>query len=60
MYRLRVCVFASEEMQQSNKRLFERIVEVNDNIKVDYPCLVNALTLLYGENCIINFSIHRL
>lgn len=60
MYRLRVCVFASEEMQQSNKRLFERIVEVNDNLKIDYPCLVNALTLLYGENCIINFSIHRL
>lgn len=60
MYRLRVCVFASEEMQKSNKRLFERIVEVNDNIKVDYPCLVNALTLLYGEHCIINFSIHRL
>lgn len=60
MYRLRVCVFASEEMQQSNKRLFERVVEVNDNLKIDYPCLVNALTLLYGENCIINFSIHRL
>lgn len=60
MYRLRVCVFASEEMQQSNKRLFERIVEVNDNLKIDYPCIVNALTLLYGENCIINFSIHRL
>lgn len=60
MYRLRVCVFASEEMQLSNKRLFERIVEVNDNLKIDYPCLVNALTLLYGENCIINFSIHRL
>lgn len=60
MYRLRVCVFASEEMQQSNKRLFERIVEVNDNLKIDYPCIINALTLLYGENCIINFSIHRL
>lgn len=60
MYRLRVCVFASEEMQRSNKRLFERVVEVNDNLKVDYPCLVNALTLLYGENSIINFSIYRL
>lgn len=60
MYRLRVCVFASKEMQQSNKRLFERIVDVNDNLKIDYPCIINALTLLYGENCIINFSIHRL
>lgn len=60
MYRLRVCVFASERMQQSNKRLFERIVDVNDNLKIDYPCIINALTLLYGENCIINFSIHRL
>lgn len=55
MYRFRVCVFASEEMQQSSKRLFERIVEVNDNLKIDYVCIINALTLLYGENCIINF-----
>lgn len=60
MYRLRVSVYASEKMRLSNKRLFERVVEVNDNLKVDYPCLVNALTLLYGENCIINFSIYRL
>lgn len=55
MYRLRVCVFASEKMQRSNKRLFERVVEVNDNLKIDYVCIINALTLLYGENCIINF-----
>lgn len=60
MYRLRVSVLASDEMQQSGRRLFERVVEINDNIKVDYPCLVNALTLLYGEHCIISFSIHRL
>ena len=60
MYRVRVSVFASEKMQQINKRLFERVVEVNDYLKVDYPCLVNALTLLYGENCIINFSIYKL
>ena len=60
MYRLRVCVFASEEMQQSNKRLFERVVEVDNNLKIDYACLVNALTILYGENSIINFSIYRL
>lgn len=60
MYRLRVCVFASEKMQQINKRLFERVVEVDDNLKLDYAVLVNALTLLYGEKCIINFSIYRL
>ena len=60
MYSLRVCVFASEEMQRSNKRLFERIVYVNDNLAIDYHCIVSALTLLYGENCIINFSIHKL
>ena len=60
MYRVRVSVFASEKMQQINKRLFERVVEVDDNLKVDYPCIVSALTLLYGVNCIINFSIYRL
>lgn len=55
MYRFRVCVFAYEEMQRSNKRLFERVVEINDNLKKDYVCIINTLTLLYGENCIINF-----
>ena len=60
MYRLRVSVFASGKMQHSNKRLFERVVEVNDNLKIDYPCIVAVLTILYGENCIINFSIYKL
>lgn len=55
MYRFRVCVFASKKMQQTNKRLFERVVEVNDNLKIDYVCIIYAITLLYGENCIINF-----
>lgn len=60
MYRFRVCVFASEKMQQKNKCLFERVVVVSDNLKIDYPCLVNALTILYGDHCVINFSIYKL
>lgn len=32
MYRLIVCVFASEEMQQSNNRLFERVERPNPSL----------------------------
>lgn len=60
MYRVRVWIYASKELIQSNKRLFERVVDVDDNITIDYHCLIKALILLFGENCIINFSINKL
>ena len=60
MNRIRVWIYASKEMIQSNKRLFERIVDVDDNLTIDFHCIIKALSLLYGETSIINFSIHKL
>lgn len=60
MNRIRVWIYASKEMIQNNKRLFERVVDVDDNLTVDFHCIIKALYLLFGENCIINFSINKL
>lgn len=58
--RIQVQVFRDERALQDNKRLMERVVEVDDNINVDYSCVIRALTFLYGRDVIINFNIKTL
>lgn len=58
--RIQVQVFRDEKAVQDNKRLLERIVEVDDNINVDYTCIIRALTFLYGRDVLINFNIKTL
>lgn len=58
--RIQVQVFRDERAAQDNKRLLERIVEVDDNINVDYSCIIRTLSFLYGRDVIINFNIKTL
>lgn len=58
--RIQVQVFRDDRALQDNKRLLERIVEVDDNLHVDYDCLIRALSFLYGRDAIINFNIKTL
>lgn len=58
--RIQVQVFRDERALQDNKRLMERVVEVDDNINVDYSCVIRALTFLYGRDVVINFNIKTL
>ena len=58
--RIQVQVFRDEKALQDSKRLLERLVEVDDNINVDYSCVIRALTFLYGRDVIINFNIKTL
>lgn len=58
--RIQVQVFRDERAAQDNKRLLERIVEVDDNINVDYSCIIRVLSFLYGRDVIINFNIKTL
>lgn len=58
--RIQVQVFRDERAVQDNKRLLERIVEVDDNINVDYSCIIRALSFLYGRDAVINFNIKTL
>lgn len=58
MCRLQVQVFANETAQTANKRLFERIIEINDACEIPYSTLSKSLQFLYGSKIIINFNLY--
>ena len=58
--RIQVQVFRDERALQDNKRLLERMIEVDDYLNVDYNCVIRALTFLYGRDAVINFNIKTL
>lgn len=58
--KIQVQVFRDERAALDKKWLLERIVEVDDNIDVDYSCIIRALSFLYGRDVIIYFNIKTL
>lgn len=57
MCQLQVQVFSNEVALENNKRLFERIVQVNDSCSIPYETITKAMAFLYGLDVIINFKI---
>lgn len=60
MCRLQVQVFLNQNTFEKGIRVFERIVDVNDSIDVDYSSLVRSLKFLYGKEIVINFNLSSL
>lgn len=56
MCQVQVQVFSNEVALANNKRLFERIVSVNDSCSIPFETLIKALAFLFGNNVIINFK----
>lgn len=50
-------VFSGVSALQENNRLFERIVEVHDDISVPYESLISDLKFLFGSSAVITFNI---
>lgn len=42
---------------KSSKPVYERIIEVDDSLRFDYSCIVRSMKLLYGLECIIQFTV---
>lgn len=57
MCEVQIKVFMNEETANQNKRLFERIVTMNDAFSVPYEMIIKAMRFLYGGQCIISFLI---
>ena len=57
MNQLQIQVFMNELAQANGKRLFERIVNVDDSIRVDYDNLIRTFRFLYGNNILITFNL---
>lgn len=54
---LRIKVFSSVNAMNDNNRLFERLVELHDDLLVPYSSLVNDMKFLFGSSCIVSFDI---
>ncbi len=57
MIQLQIQVYANYDAKILGKKLFERIVELNDACSVDYNTLLRALFFLYGNSCVISFNV---
>ena len=54
---VQVKVFSGVNALDNNNRLFERVIDVHDDIFVPYQSLVDNLKFLFGSSCIVTFNI---
>lgn len=54
---LQIKVFSGVSSMQENNRLFERIIDVHDDISVPYSSLIQDLKFLFGSSCIVSFNV---
>lgn len=57
MCNLQIQVFMNEQTFTNNKRLFERIIPVNDACSIPFEIIAKTMQFLFGQNIIINFKI---
>lgn len=58
MFLLVVKIFAAPEPMRSNRPLYERHIQVNDSVEIDYGGLMKTFRFLYGLKVIIVFECH--
>ena len=54
---LQIKVFSGVSSMQENNRLFERIIDVHDDLVIPYESLVKDLKFLFGSSCIVSFNV---
>lgn len=57
MTEVQVQVFLTHECMSAGKRVFERIVSLNDSVAVDFSGVVRVLRFLFGQKAIVSFNI---
>lgn len=57
MCQLQIQVYANETAIASNKRLFERIVTVNDSCSIPYETIAKAVAFLYGLDVVLIYKL---
>lgn len=54
---LQIQVFLSHECKNAGKKIFERVVSINDSVAVDFSGVVRVLRFLFGQKAIVSFNI---
>ncbi len=60
MYRLRVTVHLDANQKQAGKCQFERVVDADNNLAVNYSEIIRTLFFLFGGSAIININVLNL
>lgn len=54
---LQIRVYSGVSSMADNNRLFERIVEVHDDLSIPFESLVKDMKFLFGSSCIVSFNV---
>lgn len=54
---LQIQVFLTHECKSAGKKIFERVVSINDSVAVDFSGVVRVLRILFGHKAIVSFNI---
>lgn len=54
---LQIQVFLTHECKNAGKKIFERVVSINDSVAVDFSGVVKVLRFLFGQKAIVSFNI---
>lgn len=54
---LQIKVFAGVSSMDSGNKLFERIVDVHDDLQIPFDSLVKDLKFMFGSTCVVSFNV---
>lgn len=54
---VQIKVFLTHECKSAGKKIFERVVSMNDSVAVDFSGIVKVLRFLFGQKAIVSFNI---
>lgn len=54
---LQIKVFSGVSAMDENNRLFERIIDLHDDLQIPYASLVSDLKFMFGSSIIVQFNI---
>lgn len=58
MSKLQIIVYLNEVTLRNQRRILERIIDIDDALVIDYNQISRTLKFLYGKDSIINFIIY--
>lgn len=54
---LQVKVFSGVSALQQDNKLFERIIEIHDDIVIPYQMIVDSLKFFFGSSSVVQFNL---
>ena len=54
---LQINVFSGVNAMSNDNKIFERIVDVHDDLTIPFDSLVKDLKFMFGASCVVSFNI---